>query len=141
MVGGEPDILLGILYESCHPVVVHTLPSGLFIAKLKLASPGNQYNGCIGGPHKSFASLVDKCGDTVRLLACFVEGLEDFKKFGPPKIEGPMMTLQDLEFAEEMNKAELEEIVGHLPEVIDMEEEQNFEEYKSEQNLEVQTES
>ena len=111
MVGGEPDILLGILYESCHPTVVHTLPSGLFVAKLKLASNGNQYTGCIGGPHKSFASLAHKCGDTVRLLACFVEGLQDFKKFGPPKIKGPLMSLSEIEFAEEMSRVEVEEIV------------------------------
>ena len=50
--GGEADILFGILYESCHPVHVHTLPSGLFLAKLKLATPDDQWTGVIGGPHK-----------------------------------------------------------------------------------------
>ena len=36
-VGGDPDVLMGIFYESCHPIKVHTLPSGLFIGKLQLA--------------------------------------------------------------------------------------------------------
>ena len=65
-IGGEADILLGILYESIHPQRVHTLPSGLFIAKLKLATHKILWTGVIGGPHKSFAILADKVGDVSR---------------------------------------------------------------------------
>ena len=61
--GGEADVLFGILYESCHPVHIHTLPSGLFLAKLKLATPDNQWTGVIGGPHKSFEVLSQQAGD------------------------------------------------------------------------------
>ena len=48
---GEPDVLLGMLYKKCHPVTLHTLPSGVFIAKLLLASHDDLYDGVIGGPH------------------------------------------------------------------------------------------
>ena len=41
---GETDILFGILYKSCHPIHLHTLPSSLFLAKLKLASPDDQWS-------------------------------------------------------------------------------------------------
>ena len=36
-VDGDPDVLMCIFYESCHPIKVHTLPPGLFIGKLQLA--------------------------------------------------------------------------------------------------------
>ena len=81
-VGGEADVLLGIMYDSCHPVRVHTLPSGLFIAKLVLASPGNQWTGVIGGPHKSFEALAQQAGDVSKLIVHFVDGLRDFCKLG-----------------------------------------------------------
>ena len=55
--GGEADILFEILYESCHPVHIHTLPSGLFFAKLILATHDDQWTEVIGGPHKSFEVL------------------------------------------------------------------------------------
>ena len=48
-VGGETDILLGTLYNSIFPVIVHTLPCGLFIAKLMVSSLGNKWTGVIGG--------------------------------------------------------------------------------------------
>ena len=38
LAGGEPDVLLGIFYENCQPQKIHTLLSGLFIAKLQLSS-------------------------------------------------------------------------------------------------------
>ena len=69
---GEIDILYGILYESCHPIHLHTLPSSLFLAKLKLASPDDQWTGVIGGPHKSFEVLYQQAGDVMRLMVHFV---------------------------------------------------------------------
>jgi hypothetical protein len=77
--GGEADILFDILYEGCHPVHVHTLPSGLFIARLRLATPGNRWTGVIGGPHKSFEMLSQQAGDVSRLMAHFVDGLKDYE--------------------------------------------------------------
>ena len=71
--GGEANILFGILYESCHPVHIHMLPSGLFLAKLKLATPDDQWTGVMGGPHKSFEVLSQQAGDVTQLMAHFVE--------------------------------------------------------------------
>ena len=107
--GGEADILFGILYEGCHPVHVHTLPSGLFIAKLKLATPDNQWTGVIGGPHKSFEMLSEQVGDVSRLMAHFVDGLKDYESLGAPALHAPMMTWEDVQFAHKMNRAEIED--------------------------------
>ena len=103
--GGEADILLGILYELVHPVHVHTLPSGLFIAKLQLASHGNKWTGVIGGPHKTFQALAAQSGDVSRLVAHFVDGLKSFRSLGAPKIHGPVMSWEDVQLAQSFNKA------------------------------------
>ena len=109
-IGGEADVLLGILYESLHPQHVHTLPSGLFIAKLKLASHRNLWTGVIGGPHKSFETLADQVGDVSRLMAHFVDGLKNFHSLGAPKLRGPVMDYDDVRFAKSLNLTELEDI-------------------------------
>ena len=56
-VGGSPDVLLGIKYQNCHPEVVFQMPSGLFIARLRLASHDNKTTAVIGGPHSSFDAV------------------------------------------------------------------------------------
>ena len=117
--GGEADILFGILYESCHPVRVHTLPSGLFIGKLKLATPGNQWTGVIGGPHESFGILSQHAGDVSRLMAHFVEGIKNFESLGAPALHGPLMTWEDIQFATRINKAEIEDITNESIEFFD----------------------
>ena len=62
VVGGDPDLLIGVYYQCIFPEVLHTLPSGLFIAKLKLKS-SNGWNAVIGGPHHSFShQLSVDCG-------------------------------------------------------------------------------
>ena len=106
--GGEADILFGILYESCHSVHIHTLPSCLFLAKLKLATPDDQWTGVIGGPHKSFEVLSQQAGDVTRLMAHFVEGIKNFETMGAPDLHGPVMTWEDIQFATRMNKLEIE---------------------------------
>lgn len=88
-VGGDPDLLLGVFYASCHPEVLYTMPSGLFIGRLKLAS-SHGYTGIIGGPHSSFAQLANHVGDTVKLMSYFIDGIKDYKKVGPPKL--PIMS-------------------------------------------------
>ena len=45
-IGGEVDILLGIRYLNCHPLLVHVLPNGLSIFRVRLASH-NGYNAVI----------------------------------------------------------------------------------------------
>ena len=114
MAGGEADVLLGILYQNCHPVIIHTLPCGLFIAKLKLASPNDEWTGVIGGPHRSFDMLANHVGDASRLIANFVDGLKDFQTLGAPKIHGPMMTWEDVNFAQRMSKAEIEDFTHQM---------------------------
>ena len=68
-------MLLGILYESCHPTPVHHLPCGLTIFELQLASYSGVHNAVIGGPHKSFRVLTDQAGTCSALISHFVEGL------------------------------------------------------------------
>ena len=111
LAGGEPDILLGILYESCHPRIVHTLESGLFIAKVRLAN-GQGYTAAIGGPHQSFARLVNQVGDSVRLMSYFAGGLKDYHNFGAPKLPAPLMSFEDIEFAKSMNCSEVADVIG-----------------------------
>lgn len=108
--GGQIDVMLGIQYQSCHPEIVHRLPSGLFIAKLKLKS----HDG-VGGPHRTFSALLGQCGDMSRLMATFIAGIETYRKVGAPKIAGPIMTLEDYDHAESYNRAEIESITGNVP--------------------------
>ena len=110
-VGGEVDILCGILYNSCHPEVLHTLESGLFIAKLKLASDKG-FTACIGGPHRSFTALSQHTGDVSRLMAHFVDGLKSYRKLGAPKLPAPLMSSEDIQFAMKMNAAEVASVTG-----------------------------
>ena len=111
-VGGETDILLGTLYNAIFPVIVHTLPCGLFIAKLKIASFGSKWTGVVGGPHRSFQALAEQTGSPSYLMAHFIEGLKNFRSYGAPKIKGPMMSWEDEQFARTMSKAEVEDITG-----------------------------
>ena len=109
--GGEADVLLGILYKSLFPVIIHTLPSGLFIAKLKIASHGNKWTGAIGGPHKSFKALAEVAGDVSHLMAHFVDGLQKYRTLGAPKIRGPIMSWEEVQFARCMSKGEVEDML------------------------------
>ena len=109
-VGGDPDVLMGIFYESCHPIKVHTLPSGLFIGKLQLASHDNKYTGVIGGPHASFRVLAEQAGGAANLMCTFVDGLKQYKNMGAPKIQAPLMTHEDIYFAKEKNIAEIQDL-------------------------------
>ncbi len=112
-VGGSPDVLLGIKYQSCHPEVVFQMPSGLFIARLRLASHDNKTTAVIGGPHSSFDAFLHRCdGDTGNVYSVFTSSLERWRKCGPPRIAGPIMTQEDTELAEISNKADLQMLVG-----------------------------
>ena len=120
--GGEADILFGMQYHSCHPVIVHTLPCGLFIAKLQLATPDNRFTAAIGGPHTSFAALSSQAGDVSRLMIHFVDGLKSFRELGAPKLVAPLVTQEDIDFAHSMNFADLKSgapIDVHLEDIQD----------------------
>ena len=109
--GGDVDILLGILYASCHPQILHTLPSGLFIAKLKLSN-SKGFTAAIGGPHSSFQMMANHVGETVRLMTYFVDGIKSYQDWGAPKLPAPVMTYEDMEFARMMNSSEVASVVG-----------------------------
>ena len=117
--GGLPDVLLGIQYNSCFPQILHTLPCGLFIAKLKLKSHDGLTTGCIGGPHETFSNLIGQCGDASRLMTLFISSLENFRKMGAPKLDSPMMSIEDFDFAAKMNCVEVTDIVGVQPVEVD----------------------
>ena len=104
--GGSTDVLLGITYTSIHPVLVHQLPSGLAIYRSALASHENKYNCLIGGPHKSFDICVGHAGGVSRLLVHFVEGIQSYRKWGPPAVENLPLSYEEEKFASEMNKRE-----------------------------------
>ena len=81
-VGGEVDLLLGIKYNVLFPVLIHMLPSGLAIYKVKVKSFKNKYTAVMPGPHKSFDVLRDKVGNTAYLLQQFEEGQQTWRSLG-----------------------------------------------------------
>ena len=111
-VGSQTDLLIGIFYQSVYPELVCQLPSGLFISKLRLKSVRG-YNAVIGGPHRTFAHLssVVGDGDPSILMSYFVDGLQNFKHLGPPRIPLPLVTPEDVIFAEEMNRGQMAELL------------------------------
>ena len=125
--GGETHLLLGIHFASLHPVIEHILPSGLFIAKLQLKSHDGVTNGCIGGPHSSFGNLARQVGGTAGLMKVFISSIESFRKYGPPKIEGPLMSMEDEDRAKMLNKEEAEDILG----------EEDFEDFEHDEAVDV----
>ena len=116
--GGSVHMLLGIKYVSIFPKEVHTLPSGLTIYESRLASHGGQFNSCIGGPHSSFTALAGDVGGTAQLLALFVDGLQTFRQWGPPKIETISMTETEIALAKQYNaeEGEMAELAEYLEE-------------------------
>ena len=112
LIGGDPDMLLGIHYNNCFPEVVYRMENGLFIAKLKLCS-SNGYSGAIGGPHRSFAQLAHQVGDTNHLMSCFINGIKMFRKMGPPKLPVPLVSFEDVMFAQSMNYGEIREAIDY----------------------------
>ena len=101
-VGGDVSILLGILYSSIHPVAIHSLPSGLTIYRMQIASHSNKHNCAIGGPHESFEYMAasPQFGSMTVVFASLCQQLQNYKEFGPPNISKALMTNEDLKFAE-----------------------------------------
>ena len=101
-VGGDVAILLGILYSSIHPVAIHSLPSGLTIYRMQIASHYSKHNCAIGGPHESFEFMAasPQFGSMSMVFANLCQQLQNYKEFGPPSISKALMTAEDLKFAE-----------------------------------------
>ena len=84
--GGQVDILLGLMYKAIFPTEVHSLPSGLTIYELQVASHDNKVNSVIGGPHESFEYIAQQVGGASLVFAHLMERLESYKDFGPPSL-------------------------------------------------------
>ena len=107
-VGGDCDILLGILYTSIFPTAVHSLDNGLTIYKLQATSHDSRYNCAIGGPHESFEFMASHFGSMTIVFANLCQQLESYRKFGPPNICKSIMTVEDMQFAEKFKDWEIE---------------------------------
>ena len=108
-VGGNVDILLGIKYNAFFPVLIHMLPNGLGIYKLRIKSFGNKHTAVIAGPHSSFDKLLDKVGNAAYLLQMFTEGLQTWRTLGAPKLKeimSPRMTEEEMLEARRLNGIE-----------------------------------
>ena len=98
--GGDCDVLLGIMYSSIFPERVHSLENGLTIYSLKLTPHDNNFNAVIGGPHESFQFFAQEFGGLSLVFAHLTQQMQAFKKHGPPKIKAPLMTVEEMEFAQ-----------------------------------------
>ena len=117
VVGGDIDILLGILYQSIFPIPVHTLESGLTIYKLQITSHDKRYNSVIGGPHDSFQYMANYFGGLNIVFANLCQQLDTFRRNGPPKLSQVMMTKEDQQFAEQYKEWEIEEFSDVFEEI------------------------
>ena len=75
---------------------------------------GKGFTAAIGGPHRSFANLVNHVGDSVRLMSYFAGGLKEYHNLGAPKLPTPLMSIEDIQFAQTMNYSEVAKITGDL---------------------------
>ena len=81
-VGGEVDVLLGIKYNALFPELLHMLPTGLAVYKVRVKSFKNMYTAVLAGPHTSFDVLRKRVGNTAYLLRQFEEGLQNWRSLG-----------------------------------------------------------
>ena len=105
--GGDCDILLGLMYTSIFPIPVHSLENGLTIYELQVSSHNPEIDSLIGGPHSSFEYLANHMGGVNILFTQLVDQLEVYKQFGPPKITSPLMSIEDLESANDCKVLDL----------------------------------
>ena len=112
-IGGQCDILLGILYSNLFPKPVHTLESGLTIYKLVISSHDKKFNATIGGPHESFNSYANYFGSIPCFLANLQVQLENYNKFGPPKLSHTLLSKEDIEFAKQYNELNVDGYEDH----------------------------
>ena len=85
-IGGDIDILIGMLYLKYFPKAVHSLPNGLTIYSLRVKSHDGKINAALGGPHSSFHQLGAHYGSMSVVFANLSKQLENFRFYGPPSI-------------------------------------------------------
>ena len=98
-VGGDCDILVGLMYSNIFPVAVHSLDNGLTIYKLKVTPHDDRYDSVIGGPHESFQYMATQFGSMSIVFANLCQQLGNYQELGPPKISRAIMTAEDEKFA------------------------------------------
>jgi hypothetical protein len=118
-VGGSVDVLVGVMYLSSFPEMVHMLDCGLSIFKVKLSPYDKRWNALIGGPHETFNFLSEKSGNTSQLLVNFVNGLKQFRTSGPPSLTSLPWTVEEELFAKSQNMMDTE--VDDVKKVVQME--------------------
>ena len=104
--GGHVDILVDIKYNCLLPKLVFSLECRLTIYELKVGRVKG-YNAVIGGSHESL-NFILKNGNTAGLLAFFTKSLEKFRSVGPPSLKSKEIDWFHEDFAQEMNKSEVE---------------------------------
>ena len=110
-VGGEVDAIIGIKYNSISPIPIHTLECGLTIYSLTLETHNPEYNAVIGGPHKSFSYLLNQTGGLSQVrqtLQILHSALENYHKYGPPRIPHLSSSDKSTEYARNCFAAEFE---------------------------------
>ena len=101
-VGGEIDLIIGNKYNNISPIPIHTLEGGLTIYSLTLETHNPEFNAVIGGPHQSFSFLLNQTGGLSKVrqtLQILHSALENYHKFGPPKIPNFPASDKSLEYA------------------------------------------
>ena len=109
-VGGDCDILVGLMYSNIFPVAVHSLSNGLTIYKLKVTPHDDRYDSVIGGPHESFQYMATQFGSMSIVFANLCQQLGNYQELGPPKISRAIMTVEDEEFAKRFKEWEIENL-------------------------------
>ena len=99
VLGGNVDILLGMLYKNIFPKELYSLDNGLTIYSLKVTPHDKKFTACIGGPHESFKFMAEQAGSWNIVFVNLMEQLETYKCFGAPKLSTSLMTQEEKDFA------------------------------------------
>ena len=103
-IGGMVDILLGVAYNNIFPTALHTLESGLTIYKLKIASHDKTFTATLGGSHESFGMMANFCGNLPAFLTQLQAKVDNYNKFGPPRLSAGIVSAEDELFALQFNE-------------------------------------
>ena len=115
-IGGEVDVLMGILYSNIFPRPVHSLSNGLTIYEMRVTPHDPQLNAVIGGPHSSFRFMAQDIGGIAILFANLSQQLENYKNYGPPQIGKALMSEEDFRFAKKFMEWGDESLDQHIQE-------------------------
>ena len=110
-VGGQIDVIIGNKYNCISPIPIHTLECGLIIYSLTLETHNPEFNAVIGGPHKSFSFLLNQTGGLNKVhqtLQILHSALENYHKFGPPKILNFPSSEKTIQYAKNFFASEFE---------------------------------